>query len=69
MTSSKKQVFDLGKNLDPKGTYIGRVWNPAVSGPSVIVVREGRVIDITLKVAPSFVTYWKWIIRLNTSIR
>ena len=52
MTSNKKQVFDLGKNLDPKGTYIGRVWNPAVSGPSVIVVREGRVIDITLKVAP-----------------
>ena len=33
-------------NLDPVGTYVGRVWRPGV-GPSVVVVRNGDVNDIT----------------------
>lgn len=28
-------------------TLVGRIWRPDVSGPSVVAVREGRVIDIS----------------------
>ncbi|WP_380058147.1 fumarylacetoacetate hydrolase family protein [Falsihalocynthiibacter sp. SS001] len=35
-----------------QGTYIGRVWDAAAQGPSVVTLREGRVIDITSKAAP-----------------
>lgn len=52
MTIDKKQAFDLSKFLDPSGTYIGRVWNPSVSGPSVVVVRDGHLVDITSKETP-----------------
>lgn len=52
MTTKNKQAFDLPKNLDPSGTYIGRVWNPAVSGPSVVVLRDEQLVDITTKKAP-----------------
>ncbi|MDQ0318177.1 fumarylacetoacetate (FAA) hydrolase family protein [Pararhizobium capsulatum DSM 1112] len=30
-----------------RGTFVGRVWRPEFSGPSVVVVREGLVTDIT----------------------
>ena len=30
-------------------TLLGRVWNAAEQGPSVVTVRDGRVIDITTK--------------------
>lgn len=33
-------------------TLIGRVWTPAAGGPSVVTVRQGRVIDITARTAP-----------------
>jgi fumarylacetoacetate (FAA) hydrolase family protein len=33
------------------GLWIGRVWNPAVGGPSVVTIRNGRVLDITAKSA------------------
>ena len=33
-------------------TLLGRVWNAAEQGPSVITVRDGQVIDITTKDAP-----------------
>jgi fumarylacetoacetate (FAA) hydrolase family protein len=46
-----KQAFDLTRRLDPSGTYIGRVWNPSVSGPSVVVLRDGQLFDITTKEA------------------
>jgi len=29
------------------GTFVGRVWRPDVAGPALVVVRDGRVIDIT----------------------
>ena len=33
-------------------TLLGRVWNAAEQGPSVVTVRDGRVIDVTTKDAP-----------------
>jgi len=34
------------------GTLIGRIWDPSVGGPSVVKIRQGRVIDITNPTAP-----------------
>ena len=34
------------------GTLVGRVWNPAVGGPSVVTLRKGRLLDITSRQAP-----------------
>jgi len=34
------------------GTLLGRIWSPAAGGPSVIALRQGRVIDITSRTAP-----------------
>nr|WP_111300547.1 fumarylacetoacetate hydrolase family protein [Paracoccus saliphilus] len=31
------------------GLWIGRVWQPEASGPAVVTLREGQVIDITAK--------------------
>ncbi|MCY6383787.1 fumarylacetoacetate hydrolase family protein [Hoeflea prorocentri] len=39
-------------NLPANGTYLGRVWNPAVEGPSVVTIRDDRLIDITGRQAP-----------------
>jgi fumarylacetoacetate (FAA) hydrolase family protein len=52
VTTNNKQAFDLTKDLDPTGTYIGRVWDPSAAGPSVVVVRDGQLFDITTKDAP-----------------
>jgi len=35
------------------GTFLGRCWIPDVEGPAVATLREGRVIDITARVAPT----------------
>ncbi|MBB3977633.1 fumarylacetoacetate (FAA) hydrolase family protein [Rhizobium azooxidifex] len=35
------------------GTFVGRAWNPEVAGPSVVVVRDGHVIDITSRAVPT----------------
>lgn len=35
------------------GTFLGRVWRPGLSGPSVVTVRSGRVLDITSCAAPT----------------
>jgi len=34
-------------SADPHALLVGRVWRPDVSGPSLVVVREGQLIDIT----------------------
>lgn len=34
------------------GTLLGRVWKPDVVGPSVVTIRDGRILDITSKDAP-----------------
>ncbi|MBV8378696.1 MAG: fumarylacetoacetate hydrolase, partial [Verrucomicrobia bacterium] len=31
----------------PKGCLVGRVWRPDVQGPSVVVVRDGALLDIS----------------------
>ncbi|PVB62670.1 fumarylacetoacetate hydrolase family protein [Labrenzia sp. 011] len=38
---------------DHDGTFLGRVWRPEVSGPAVVTLRDGQVIDITSKAAPT----------------
>ncbi|MCX2722565.1 fumarylacetoacetate hydrolase family protein [Roseibium salinum] len=35
------------------GTFIGRVWRPDVNGPAVVTIRDGHVVDITSKTAPT----------------
>jgi fumarylacetoacetate (FAA) hydrolase family protein len=35
------------------GTFVGRVWSPTAKGPVLVTLREGRVIDITTKTAPT----------------
>ena len=35
-----------------QGTWLGRVWRPGI-GPSVVTLRDGNVIDITAKTAPT----------------
>ena len=39
--------------LPEDGLFVGRVWRPELGGPSVVTVREGRVLDIT---SPGFPT-------------
>ncbi|MDC9836131.1 fumarylacetoacetate hydrolase family protein [Rhizobium binxianense] len=35
------------------GLFVGRVWNPGVAGPSVVTLREGALVDITSREAPT----------------
>ena len=42
-------TFDLADN----GLFLGRIWDTDVAGPSVVTIRDGRVIDITSKTAPT----------------
>ncbi|WEX78112.1 fumarylacetoacetate hydrolase family protein [Sinorhizobium numidicum] len=35
------------------GTFVGRVWRPDVAGPSLVVVKNGELIDITSKAVPT----------------
>ena len=39
-------------NDELRGTWLGRVWRPGI-GPAVVTLREGRVIDITARTAPT----------------
>jgi fumarylacetoacetate (FAA) hydrolase family protein len=36
-----------------RGAWLGRVWNAAAGGPSVVTLRGGAVVDITARVAPT----------------
>ena len=40
-------------NTDQAGTFLGRVWNPQAGGPAVVTLRNGQVIDITARTAPT----------------
>jgi fumarylacetoacetate (FAA) hydrolase family protein len=35
------------------GCFVGRVWRSDINGPSLVVVREGRVIDVTCRAFPT----------------
>ncbi|MEM7463612.1 MAG: fumarylacetoacetate hydrolase family protein [Pseudomonadota bacterium] len=45
-------MSDILEIEDTDGTFIGRVWNPAASGPSVVTIRDGNVVDITSRITP-----------------
>ncbi|MEM7442346.1 MAG: fumarylacetoacetate hydrolase family protein [Pseudomonadota bacterium] len=38
---------------DLTGCFVGRVWRPDLDGPSIVVAREGQLIDITSPLAPT----------------
>jgi fumarylacetoacetate (FAA) hydrolase family protein len=40
-------------NLPDEGVFIGRIWSPEVQGPSVVTLRDGKIVDITSKQAPT----------------
>ena len=40
-------------HLPTDGVYVGRIWLPAAGGPSVVTIRDGSVVDITSKNAPT----------------
>jgi len=40
-------------NLPADGVFVGRFWSPEAGGPSVVTVRDGAVVDITSKQAPT----------------
>ena len=39
--------------LPEMGLFIGRIWRPDVCGPSLVLVRDHRVLDITSREAPT----------------
>ena len=41
------------ENAGIGGTFIGRVWDPAAKGPSIVTLRGGNLIDITSKAGPT----------------
>jgi len=43
----------LSPTEQANGTWLGRVWNPTVQGPSVVTIRDGALLDITAKTAPT----------------
>lgn len=45
-------MIDLN-GLDPAGCYIGRYWDQAADGPSLLRVQDGHVTDITRRSAPT----------------
>jgi len=44
-------IFDGGGTA--QGRFVGRVWRPDVEGPSLVVLRNGRVVDITSQATPT----------------
>jgi fumarylacetoacetate (FAA) hydrolase family protein len=42
-----------GIDVFSTGTFVGRVWRPEAKGPSLAVVRDGALHDITSKAAPT----------------
>jgi fumarylacetoacetate (FAA) hydrolase family protein len=44
-------MYDIGF-LDG-GLFVGRVWRDAVGGPAVVTHRDGKVVDITARAAPT----------------
>lgn len=40
-------------SLPSDALLVGRIWNPAAGGPSVVTVRDGQVVDITSRAAPT----------------
>ncbi|MBX5197788.1 MULTISPECIES: fumarylacetoacetate hydrolase family protein [unclassified Rhizobium] len=43
-------LFDAAASA---GLFVGRIWNPEVGGPSVVTLRDGVLVDITSREAPT----------------
>lgn len=43
-----------------QGTFVGRAWVAAVGGPALITVRDGSIIDITSREAPTMRDLMEW---------
>lgn len=43
----------LNQGWYTSGTFVGRVWRQDLDGPSLVVVRDGDVVDITCREAPT----------------
>jgi len=41
------------ETLDQEGVYLGRVWLDAVDGPAAVTIRDGKILDITSREAPT----------------
>lgn len=35
------------------GLFVGRIWNPEVQGPSIVILLEGMLVDITSRETPT----------------
>lgn len=51
MASGKKEMT-MFSDEETSGTWVGRVWRPGI-GPSVVTLRDGYVVDITSRSAPT----------------
>src|SRR5438105_4684760 len=40
-------MTEILEGVDPAAVLIGRIWRPDVQGPSLVVVRDGQLLDIT----------------------
>jgi fumarylacetoacetate (FAA) hydrolase family protein len=40
-------------NFGGDGCYVGRVWRPDLKGPSLVILRDGNLVDITSSSAPT----------------
>lgn len=45
--------YTLQDSVAAGGLFVGRVWNPAVKGPCVVLLRDGELIDITSRETPT----------------
>lgn len=43
----------IGHDVFASGTFVGRVWDPSIAGPSLVTIRDGELIDITSKATPT----------------
>ena len=43
----------IGHDVFASGTFVGRVWDPSIAGPTLVTIRDGELIDITSKATPT----------------
>lgn len=41
--------MEISANLPDKGVFVGRVWQPQAGGPSLVLLRDGDLFDLTSK--------------------
>ncbi|PLP61142.1 fumarylacetoacetate hydrolase [Mesorhizobium loti] len=43
----------IGHDVFASGTFVGRVWDPSIAGPSLVTIRGNKLVDITSKATPT----------------